>query len=203
MLGTTSDDYTKFLCVVTNLLWYIDPHYNKLESIDGCTFPEVIVKNLMNFNKPSEHGHKAKPFNSSDACIKVNNLLEYLDWSYFSKPHVNLLKEHVYGICEAVSKYLECLGNQVTRTTEAQNKTEKVSSIEEFLIRKIKAVPRVDLFWSEHFSKIWELVDKMGVYEPILINFVFNGDKYKKVLFDSFQMLIEKGLSYLFKDREI
>ena len=154
MSGTTSDDYTKVLCVVTNLLWYIDPHYNKLKSIGGCTFPEVIVINLMNFNKPSEHGHKAKPFNSSDACIKVNNLLEYLDWSYFSKPHMNLLKEHVYAICEAVSKYLECLGNQVTRTTEAQNKTEKVLSIEEFSIRKIKAVPRVDLFWSEHFSKI-------------------------------------------------
>ena len=90
---------------------------------------------------------------------------------------MNLLKEHVYAICEAVSKYLKCLGNQVTRTTEAQNKTEKVSSIEEFLIRKIKAVPCVDLFWSEHFSKIRELVDKFGVYEPILINFVINGGK--------------------------
>ena len=79
MLGTTLDDYTKFLCAFTNLLWYIDSHHNKLKSVGGCTFPEVIVKNLMNFNKPSEHGYKAKPINSSDAHIKVNNLLEYLD----------------------------------------------------------------------------------------------------------------------------
>ena len=71
-----------------------------------------------------------------------------------------------------------------------------------FLIRKIKAVPHVDLFWSEHFSKIRELVDKLGVYDPILINFVINGGKSKKVLFNSVQMLIEKGLPYLFKDHE-
>ena len=81
--------------------------------------------------------------------------------------------------------------------------TEKVLSIEEFLIRRIKAVPRFDLFWSNHFSKIWELVDKSVVYEPILTNFVINGCKTKKVLFGSIQMLIEKGLSYLFKDHEI
>ena len=34
---------------------------------------------------------------------------------------MNLLKEHVYAVCEAVSKYLEYLDNQVTRTAEAQN----------------------------------------------------------------------------------
>lgn len=74
--------------------------------------------------------------------------------------------------------------------------TEKLLSIEEFLIGKIKAVPRFDLFWSECFSKA-------GVYEPILISFVINGCKTKKVLHDSIQMLIEKGLPYLFKDHEI
>ena len=34
---------------------------------------------------------------------------------------MNLLKEHVHEVCEAVSKYLEYLDNQVSRTTEAQN----------------------------------------------------------------------------------
>ena len=34
---------------------------------------------------------------------------------------MNLLKEHVYAVCETVSKYLEYLDNQVTRTAEAQN----------------------------------------------------------------------------------
>ena len=34
---------------------------------------------------------------------------------------MNLLKEHVYAVCEAFSMYLEYLFNQVTRTTEAQN----------------------------------------------------------------------------------
>ena len=56
-----------------------------------------------------------------DAHIKVDNLLEYLDWSYFSKQHMNLLKEHVYAVSEAFSEYLKYLGNQVTRTTEVQN----------------------------------------------------------------------------------
>ena len=69
----------------------------------------------MNFTKPSEHGHKAMPINSSEAHIKVNNLSEYLDRSYFSKPHMNLLKEHVYALCEAVTKYLEYLDNQVIK----------------------------------------------------------------------------------------
>ena len=61
VLGTALDDYTNFSCAFRNLSWYIDPHYNKLKSRNRCTFPEVTVKNLMNFNKPSEHGHKAKP----------------------------------------------------------------------------------------------------------------------------------------------
>ena len=121
MSGTALDDYTNFSCAFTNLLWYIDPHYNKLKSRIRCTFLEVTVKKLMNFKKSSEHGHKTKPITSTDAHIKVNNLLEYLDRSYFSRPHMNLLKEHVYAVSEAVSKYLEYLDNQVTRTTEAQN----------------------------------------------------------------------------------
>ena len=122
MLGTALDNCTtNFSFAFTNLLWYIDPHYNKLKSRSRCTFPEVTVKNFMNFNNPSEHRHNAKPINSSDARIKVNNLLEYLDRLYFSKPHMNLLKEHLYTVCEAVSKYLEYLDDQLTRTTEAQN----------------------------------------------------------------------------------
>ena len=58
--GTALDDYTNFSCAFTDLLWYKDPHYNKLKSRNRCTFPDVTVKNLMNFNKQSEHGHKAK-----------------------------------------------------------------------------------------------------------------------------------------------
>ena len=121
MSRTALDDYTNFSCILTNLLWYIDPHYNKLKSRNRCTFPEVTVKNLMNFNKPSEHGHKAKPINSTDTHMKVDSLLEYLDRSYFLKQHKNLRTEHLYPVSAAVSKYLEYSDNQVTRTTEAQN----------------------------------------------------------------------------------
>ena len=67
-------------------------------------FPVVTVKNLINFNKSSEHGHKAKPINSTHIHIKVNNLLEYLDQSYFPKPHMNLFKEHLYAVSKAISK---------------------------------------------------------------------------------------------------
>ena len=56
-----------------------------------------------------------------DVHINVDNLLEYLDQSYFSKQLVNLLKEHVYAVSEAALKYLEYSDNQVTRTTEVQN----------------------------------------------------------------------------------
>ena len=34
---------------------------------------------------------------------------------------MNLLKEHVYTVCQVISKCLEYLDKQVTRTTEAQN----------------------------------------------------------------------------------
>ena len=78
VLGTALDDYINFLCAFTNLLWYKDPHYNNIKLRSHCTFPKVTVKNLTNFNKPSEYGHKAKPINSSDAHIKLNNLIEYL-----------------------------------------------------------------------------------------------------------------------------
>ena len=75
----------------------------------------------MNSNKPSEHGHNGELINSTDAHIKVNNLLEYLHQSYLSKSHMNILKEHVYAVWKAVSNYLEYLDNEVSRTTEAQN----------------------------------------------------------------------------------
>ena len=106
MSGTALSYYTKFSCALTNSLWYIDPHYNKLKWIRGCTFCKVILKKLINLNKPSERERKTKTVNCSDARIKVNNLFEYLDRSYFSKPHVDLLKERLYAVCEAFSKYL-------------------------------------------------------------------------------------------------
>ena len=64
---------------------------------------------------------RPKPIHSTDAHIKVNDLLEHLDRSYFSKQHMNLLKEHVCALCKVVSMYLEYLDNQVTKTTEAKN----------------------------------------------------------------------------------
>ena len=42
--GTALDGYTKFLHAFTNLLWYIDPHYNKLKSRSHFTFSEVTIK---------------------------------------------------------------------------------------------------------------------------------------------------------------
>lgn len=128
MSGTALDNYTKFLCGFTNLLWYTDPHYNKLKLWGSCTFSEVIVKRLINFNKPSEPGHKAKPIKSSDASVKVNNLIEYLDLSYFSKLQVNLYKlSYIHGmeIRFWKKKYLKYLDKQVTRVTEAQNMAKK------------------------------------------------------------------------------
>ena len=41
------------------------------------------------------------------------------------------------------------------------------------------------------------------MYALILINFVTSGCRTEKVLFDSIQFFLEKGLSYLFKDHEI
>ena len=55
------------------------------------------------------------------------------------------------------------------------------------------------MVWSELFLKIRELVDKLDAYEPILIK----GCRTKKVLFDSIQILLEKGLPCLFKDHEM
>ena len=71
----------------------------------------------MNFNKPSELER-----NSSDTHIKVLICLS------IQIDHLNLFKKDVYPVCEAVSKYLEYLDNQVTRATEEQNVTEKQSS---------------------------------------------------------------------------
>ena len=42
--GTALDNYTNFSCAFTRLLWYIDPHYNKLESRSRRTFLEVTAK---------------------------------------------------------------------------------------------------------------------------------------------------------------
>ena len=120
MLGTGLDDHTNLSCTFGNLLWYIDPHYNELKSRNCCALHEVTLKNVMNFNKPSKHRHKAKTINSTDAHIKVNNLLEYLDQSYFFKTTYESTQRTCIRSMWSC-KYLEYLNNQVSRTTEAQN----------------------------------------------------------------------------------
>ena len=44
--------------------------------------------------------------------------------------------------------------NQGIRTSEAQYVTETEALIEDFFCSKIKAIPHIDLLWSERFSEI-------------------------------------------------
>ena len=55
----------------------------------------------------------------------------------------------------------------IARTTKSRNLTAKELSIEEFFVRKIKATPQVNLFWSERFSENKRLLDESIVYSPI------------------------------------
>ena len=69
----------------------------------------------MNFNKASEHGRKAKPINCTDAHIKVDNLLEYLDRSYFSKQQYESTQRtciHSKRSCFKVFRMFRQLSNQ-------------------------------------------------------------------------------------------
>ena len=60
---------------------------------------------------------------------------------------MDLIKGRIYAVCKTVSKYLEYLDNQLTRATEAGNVRKKNYQLKSFLVRKIKAVPDLDLFW--------------------------------------------------------
>ena len=57
------DDYKIFVIAFTLLPRGSEPLYNKLKS-RSFKFPENLKTNLMNFNKPNEHGHKTKPMDS-------------------------------------------------------------------------------------------------------------------------------------------
>ena len=63
---------------------------------------------MTNFNTPNEHGHNPKSIDSSDTHTKVNKILDFLHWSYFTKPHMKLLSKQVFSLCEAVY-YLQYL----------------------------------------------------------------------------------------------
>ena len=108
-------------------------------------FPKEIENNFMNFNQPKLH-----------------------DRSYCSR-----YSDLVCSVCESVSKYLLYLRDQMSRTLESQNVTEKEASIDEFVV--IKAVPQINLFWSECFSKIKLLLNESDIFSLILINFLMKG----------------------------
>ena len=63
---------------------------------------------------------------SSDTRMKMNKILDFLDWLYITKPHTKVLSEQVFLLCEALSKFLKYVKDQVGRTSETQNVTETV-----------------------------------------------------------------------------
>lgn len=84
------------------------------------------MKKLQETNKLNKHGHKLKLMDSSDTRMKMNKILDSLDWLYITKPHIKVLSEQVFLLCEALSKYLKYMKDQVARTSETQNVTETV-----------------------------------------------------------------------------
>ena len=80
--------------------------------------------------------------------------------------------------------------------------TEKELSIEEFLIRNIKAVPRVDVFWARVFQKYESWLINWECMSPFWIILLLT-DKELKMFCWTIQMLLEEYLPYLLKYREI
>ena len=88
---------------------------------------------------------------------------------------MKLLKGVVSFICESATKNLNELEEHVARTAESQNLTVKEHSIKEFVVKKIKESPQFNLFCSERFSEIKNILAESIVYCPIIINFVAKG----------------------------
>ena len=69
---TLLGDFTKCLQLFSELLWEVDPHYEKIKGRGVGRFPDTVEKNLLGFNDPRTHGHTVKPIDIIISDIESN-----------------------------------------------------------------------------------------------------------------------------------
>ena len=116
---TSLDDFTKCLQLFSELLWEVDPHYEKIKTCVG-RFPAIVVeKNLMGFNEPKRHRHTVKPMDISSLISKVTKLTIYLERKYMFSSHMKLIVDIISSVCKCICKYNDYL--QVQRIRALKN----------------------------------------------------------------------------------
>ena len=87
-------EYEKLVTVFADILWEIDPHYEKFEK-RYKRFPETVVKCFLHFNDPRKHKHAVKNINRTSLSLDIVKMMNLNDRKFmsFMKPFSELISK--------------------------------------------------------------------------------------------------------------
>ena len=83
-------NFTKCLQFFSDLLWEVDPHYDKIRA-QASRFPDIVEKRLMGFNNSKLHGHSVKAMNTLSIILKLTKLVTHLERKFMLPSHMKHL----------------------------------------------------------------------------------------------------------------
>ena len=182
---------------LSSVLWEIDPHYHKLQA-RGKNFPNIVVKRLLNFNKPSQHGHKVKPLSSGMLKIAVDILSVYVDRKYMEHSHMTRLKEIITQVCDSIDGYIKILDEQNERTKKAH-----VAAPDEYLVKQLKFCRHPMESFENKFISLKNKLDCTDFYEPVEINSLIDICGSRSALAKTMKKLVEDEFPFTVKDSKL
>ena len=116
---TSLGDFTKRSQLFSELLWEVDPHYEKIKA-RVSRFTAIVEKNLLGFNEPRTHGHTVKQIYISFLISKVTKLTIYSERKYMFSSHMKPLVGSISSVCKCICNYNDYL--QVQRIRASKNR---------------------------------------------------------------------------------
>ena len=131
-LGFTTDSMESgksFVHNVTNSIWYIDPHIEKMAN-RKCHIP-MLFESFTGYNIPQRHKHKQTELKSSELLFHAQQLDLSLEKTWINGPMWLPIKTAVVQLSEMLHKYSDYLVQCAKKTQENSKLLEPVRSHEE------------------------------------------------------------------------
>ena len=116
------DNGRNFIQTLTNCLWYIDPHLEKIR--DRALDIPALFDHLMGYNVPENHKHKRHDIDNAVLLAYATDLDRYLEQPWLNGPMWLVIKTAVVNLSETLHKYhnyLEACAKRMQDNREGLN----------------------------------------------------------------------------------
>ena len=121
-------EYEKLATVFADILWEIDPHYEKFE------------KYFLHFDHPKKHKHAVKNINRTSLSLDIVKMMNLNDCKFMSFQHMKPFSELISKTSKSISEYINYLELQKECNSVHQNTPTDYSDkpIEAYTVVKLK-----------------------------------------------------------------